>query len=134
VNASLFLARLALIGTFASCNVLAVSAEATLSGTLLDPQGAAVPNAVIDLRWNDTSGEMCWTAPHCRKQRRPHKRFLHVRTDNAGRFSMELSPGNYDVFAHLDGFAPTCTEVSAEADKTTTIELRFPRYVVTSVQ
>ncbi len=64
----------------------------------------------------------------------PHKRFLHVRTDNAGRFSMELSPGNYDVFAHLDGFAPTCTEVSAEADKTTTIELRFPRYVVTSVQ
>ncbi len=71
VNASLFLARLALIGTFASCNVLAVSAEATLSGTLLDPQGAAVPNAVIDLRWNDTSGEMCWTAPHCRKQRRP---------------------------------------------------------------
>jgi hypothetical protein len=91
----------------------------TVNGTLVDPQGATVSNARIELRWN-------YVIPGKQKPRR--KTSLQVTTDDAGRFAASLPPGNWDVFAYSDGFAPTCTIVLVESGKTTAVDLRFPSY------
>jgi hypothetical protein len=107
---------------------------ATLTGTLSDPQGAVVANANIDLRWNYLDNLMSWDAVRHKKQKQPRKKVLKVSTDNEGRFSVTLLPGNWDVFAYRDGFAPICTIVLIEAGKTTSINLHFPRFAAMSVQ
>jgi hypothetical protein len=106
----------------------------TLTGVVFDPQGATGPGVEVELRWNDASGEVCWTAPNCPKARKPRIKSVHVTTGRDGKFSAIVPAGNWDVFAHHDGFVPTCTTVSVEAEKTTNIELRLPRYVITSIQ
>jgi hypothetical protein len=106
----------------------------TLSGTLLDPQGTAVPNASLELRRNYLNNEMHWNGGSPGKQKPPHEKLLRVNTNNSGQFSIKLTPGNWDVFAYFDGFAPTCTVIVIEPGKTATLELRFPRYAATSVQ
>jgi hypothetical protein len=106
----------------------------TLTGVVFDPQGATGPNSEVELRWNDATGEMCWTAPNCPKAKKPRIKSVHVTTGTDGKFTAKVPAGNWDVFAYHDGFVPTCTTVSVEAEKTTNIELRLPRYVVTSIQ
>ena len=106
----------------------------TLNGTLFDPQGAAVAKAGIELRWNYVGNEMCWNAPHCGKTEKPGKRSLVIITDTEGRFSAQLLPGNWDVFAFHDGYAPTCTIVLIRPDQATPVELRFPGMAAMSVQ
>jgi hypothetical protein len=91
----------------------------TLKGILLDPQGAAVPNAVIELRWNDVN-------QGAGAKKAPRSKTLQVRTDTAGQFSVQLAPGDWDVFAYLNGFAPTCAVVRIDAGATTSASLRFP--------
>jgi hypothetical protein len=125
---------IAFLGFCLSGGLMAAQNDGTLRGVLLDPQGSAIADAEIHLRWNDANGEVCWNAPHCPKTKKPQKRSLSVRTEMDGEFSVRLPPGNWDVLAYRDGFAPVCTVVSVEAGKPTTIELRFPRYVVTSIQ
>jgi Carboxypeptidase regulatory-like domain len=106
----------------------------TLTGVVFDPQGATGPGVEVELRWNDASGEVCWTAPNCPKAKKPRIKSVHVTTGRDGKFSAKVPAGNWDVFAYHDGFVPTCITVSVEAEKTTNIELRLPRYVVTSIQ
>jgi hypothetical protein len=99
-----------------------------VSGIVSDPQGARMPNVRIRLRWNvrEASGGII---PDNRKGPRKtwqaHKEWLLVNTDSAGQFSIKVPAGNWDVFAYLDGFAPSCTVVSVEPDKTIKIELRL---------
>jgi hypothetical protein len=90
-----------------------------LKGTLLDPQGAAVPNAVIELRWNDVN-------QGAGAKKTPRSKTLTVRTDTAGQFSLLLAPGDWDVFAYLNGFAPTCAVVRIDAGVAASVSLRFP--------
>jgi hypothetical protein len=106
----------------------------TLTGVVFDPQGATGSGVEVELRWNDASGEVCWTAPNCTKAKKPRIKSVHVTTGRDGKFSAKVPAGNWDMFAYHDGFVPTCTTVSVEAEKTTNIELRLPRYVVTSIQ
>jgi Carboxypeptidase regulatory-like domain len=106
----------------------------TLTGVVFDPQGATAPNSEVELRWNDATGEMCWTAPNCPKAKKPRIKSVHATTGTDGKFTAKVPAGNWDVFAYHDGFVPTCTTVSVEAEKTTNIELRLPRNVVTSIQ
>jgi hypothetical protein len=106
----------------------------TLNGTIVDPQGAAVPNAEIALRWNDAGGQMSWNGVNSHKQKRPRKKWLQLVADSAGRFSTKLAPGDWDVFAYRDIFAPTCTIVLIEPGKTTVIDLRFSRLAAMSTQ
>lgn len=112
-------AFLLLIATaFASAPVVAQQAG-TLTGALTDPQGAAVANNIIELRWNDVG-----SADYRHKQRM--KKHITARTDSAGNFSISLYPGDYDVFVYRDGFAPACTVVFIESAGTKSIDLRFP--------
>ena len=107
----------------------------TLNGTLLDPQGAAFPNAEIQLRFNYVNDRMFWDGVSGIKPfKKPRKGSLVIVTDTAGRFSAKLPPGNWDVFAFRDGYAPTCTIVLIQPDHTTPVELRFPRVAAMSIQ
>src|ERR1700687_1813022 len=69
----------------------------TLTGTLTAPQGAAVANNVVELRWNDVG-----SAGYGHKRRA--KKHITTSTDSAGKFTLSLYPGDYDVFAYRDGF------------------------------
>jgi hypothetical protein len=105
-----------------------------LNGTLVDPQGAAIPNSIIELRWNYLDTRMSWDGVLPKKEKQPRKKMLRVNTDSAGRFSVTLLPGNWDVFAYRDGFAPTCTIALIQPGKTTSIDLRFSRFAAMSIQ
>jgi hypothetical protein len=98
--------------------------KGTLKGTLSDPSGAAVANSVIEIRWNAIG------ASHQPAIR--HKKTTST-TDTAGAFVIELAPGDYDVFAYRDGFAPTCGVVSISAGETAKLVLRFPGFAPQSL-
>jgi hypothetical protein len=100
---------------------LSVLAQQTgeLAGTIVDPQGAALSNNMVEVRWNDVNSDI-------HKRKPGLKKHTITTTDSAGRFVLNLHPGEYDVFAYRDGFAPVCTVVSIEPGETKTIELRFP--------
>jgi len=110
-----------------------------LKGTLLDPTGAAIPNAEISLRWNDVGSrggvyvgaDKHWRNP---RQKGPPKKWLQLTTDSSGQFAADLPSGNWDVFAYFDFLRPTCTTVSIETGKRTTLTLRFPGVVPSSLQ
>ena len=106
----------------------------SLRGTIVDPQGAAVPNTEIALRWNDTGEPMSWNGVHARRQKPPRNKWLHLVTDSAGRFSAQLDAGNWDVFGYRDHFAPTCTIILIEPGKTTNVDLHFSGLAAMSVQ
>jgi len=107
----------------------------TLNGTLSDPEGASFPNAHIQLRWNYMDYRMNWNGQSSlKKEKQPHKKALRVSTDSAGRFSVNLLPGTWDIFAFSDGFVPTCTAVSIQPGETTSINLRFPGHTATHLE
>jgi hypothetical protein len=115
------LALLLLVATvFASVSVVAQQLG-TLTGTLTDPQGAAVANNIVELRWNDVG-----SAGYRHKRRA--KKHITTSTDSAGKFTLSLYPGDYDVFAYRDGFAPICTVVFVEPTETKSVDLRFTTF------
>jgi hypothetical protein len=115
----LILALLLLVATaLASVSVVAQQAG-TLTGTLTDPQGAAVANNVVELRWNDVGSAGSRHKPRAKKH-------ITTSTDSAGKFTLSLYPGDYDVFVYRDGFAPICAVIFVESAETKSIDLRFP--------
>jgi hypothetical protein len=107
----------------------------TLNGTLLDPQGAALQNAEIQLRFNYVNNRMFWDGRSDTKIfKKPRKASQLIITDSAGQFSAQLPPGNWDVFAFHDGYAPTCTIVLIQADQPTQVELRSPGMAAMSME
>jgi hypothetical protein len=58
------------VGLMASAGAVAQE-TGTLSGVVFDPQGATGPNSEVELRWNDATGEMCWTSPNWPKAKKP---------------------------------------------------------------
>jgi hypothetical protein len=97
----------------------AMAQEGMLTGTVFDPQGAAVAHNVVDLRWNDVG-------TNANTPKRKARTHITTTTDSAGHFQLRLDEGDYDVFAYRDGFAPVCTVVSIEPNSTKNVELRFP--------
>jgi len=75
-----------------------------LSGTVVDPKGAALPSATVTL-----TGE---GAPQIKQ------------TNDQGQFSyLELQPGSYWVEAALEGFLPVKQPVKINAGEDTNIEI-----------
>ena len=64
---------IAFVGFCLSGGLIAAQNDGTLRGVLLDPQGSAIADAEIHLRWNDTNGKVCWDAPHCPKKVAPRE-------------------------------------------------------------
>jgi iron complex outermembrane receptor protein len=82
---------------------------ATLSGTVLDPRGANLPNAVLEIK-NEATGAT-----------------ITVKTDASGHFlTPALAPGKYDVQATVSGFAPATQKGIVVDPNTPTHELSIP--------
>ena len=95
----------------------------TLNGTVVDPTGMAIPNALVILYWNNAGDKMSWNGVP--KLANPGKKGLTVITDSRGQFSVKVTPGWWDVFVHEDGFLPICRNIGVEDGKTQNIELHF---------
>lgn len=48
---------------------------------------------------------------------------MHVRTDPAGVYEIQLPPGIYDVFASAEGFSPACRKLEVIAHKMTKFDV-----------
>lgn len=110
-----------------NCSVFARDL-ATLKGTVFDPDGATIPNAIVTVQWNDIGAEMSWNNT-VTKPRTPHKKILSIMTDRTGSFSLDLTPGVWDIFVHADAIRPICRSIGLEAGKTETVELRMTQRV-----
>jgi hypothetical protein len=64
---------------------------ATLSGTVMDQQGAAIPNGCVIVHWDSAGLDGVKENIGIRDDK-------IARTDSTGHFSVELPPGVYDVF------------------------------------
>ena len=82
------------------------SGAATLSGTVTNPSGTAVPNAKVSAR-NLATGQSA-----------------EAQTDVAGRYSVSnLTPGEYEVSTSADGFAANTSRVTVAAGAKQTLDL-----------
>ena len=110
-----------------SCPLFAQD-SATLKGRVLDPDGAAIPNSVVMLFWNNIGADMSWNSTQ-KKRKPPQKRTVSVITDSSGSFSLNVPPGTWDIYVHADGIRPICQVLGLEAGKTEEVELRMTQRV-----
>jgi len=95
----------------------------TLSGTVTDQLGAVIPGAKLFIHWN---------TPRSMGPKEPVKYDDLVVTDTAGKFSIPLRPGFYDVCVHARAFSPACKTLalSRGMDSTYNPALEINRVIV----
>src|SRR5579864_1712990 len=79
-----------------------------VTGTVLDPSGAAVPNATVTLKNNDTGGTQT----------------TNTTSTGAYRFHL-LNPGNYTVSAAATDFQGRAQNVSVAVGQTSTVNMQM---------
>lgn len=85
--------------------VTSFSARATtLSGTVTDYSGAAVPKALVIVHWDSIGLANV-------KDNVGTKADNNLTTNETGHFSLDLPPGVYDVFVSAAGFSPHCDKI-----------------------
>jgi hypothetical protein len=88
------------------CPLRAQVVDATLSGTVNDVSGAAVPGAKISVKNLDGSS------------------VTGTQADSAGRFRLiRLTPGDYEVTATADGFSAAAAQVTLNPGAAQTLNL-----------
>ena len=88
----------------------------TLSGTVRDRGGAVISNAHVIVHW-DPSGS------NYLKDNLGIKQDVAATTDSSGHFSLELTPGFYDVFVTAMAFTPHCDKVRLKDKEARTYEV-----------
>jgi hypothetical protein len=86
--------------------------KVSLTGRVADSEGAAIKGARVFVIW-DSSGSMLGL--------RDNVGAVDARsavTDAAGRYSIELPPGFYDVFVSAGSFSPAADKVRVKAGQT----------------
>src|ERR1700693_3077794 len=73
-------------------NVFAQGTQGALTGTVLDPSGAAIPGAGIDVTNAATGGH--WS----------------VKSSSAGYYRLPVPPGTYHIEAQMEGFKKAVAE------------------------
>jgi hypothetical protein len=124
------------LAAISMCSTARAQEMGKLKGTLLGPDGTAMANFSVHLRWNarpPAGGVITGKQKPPRKAWQPRKKWLVVDSDDSGQFSITLPAGNWDVIAYADAFAPTCAVALIEEGKTTTLDLRFPGYAPMSL-
>jgi len=91
---------------------------ATLSGTVLDSEGAVIPNAHVIVHW-DSGGS------NYLKDNRGTKQDVNATSDSNGHFSVELEPGFYDVFVAATAFSPHCEEIRLKGNEVKSYEIKL---------
>ena len=101
-------------------------AAATITITVVDPQGAALPNAYVVVRWDPVS-------PTESKSNTHEKQNTTATTDSYGRFSVELGEGIYDVFVTAAGFFPHCDKIQVKSNeqKKYQVKLKLSKFLPT---
>ena len=96
-----------------------VSAQTRLNGVVTDSEGAAISGAHILIHWDPSGSTVGLTTNVGIKQD------LVVVTDASGRFSAELPPGFYDVFASAMAFSPDCKKIRTKNGEVATYNVRL---------
>lgn len=97
---NLFLALLILAPIPATCLAQCVVRTIPISrveGTVVDPSGEPIPNVEVNLKQDG-------------------KVISSITADEAGRFSLSVSPGNYDLNANARGFVPGFARIDVGHD------------------
>jgi len=79
--------------------------QSTIMGTIADSEGAAIANARVIIHW-DSAGSTVGLTDNIGIQTD-----LIVTTDKAGRYSIAVPPGFYDVFVSAMAFTPAAAKV-----------------------
>ncbi|MGH9851270.1 MAG: carboxypeptidase regulatory-like domain-containing protein, partial [Blastocatellia bacterium] len=109
-------ARLRLVGCLGLALIAAIAGLGQtpahlfeLSGVVLDPSGAAIPEAKVILRREDSRAEQVRT------------------TNQRGQFRFtRLASGNYEIEAQKEGFKPTLTQLTVGAQGTAPFQIILP--------
>jgi hypothetical protein len=97
----------------------------TLSGTVRDPEGAAISNVHIVIHW-DSSGSAYL------KDNLGIRQDFVATTDMNGHYSVELPPGFYDVFVSATTFSPRCDKLRLRGKENRTYDVKLTVSPVTA--
>lgn len=110
------------------CIVLCVATPgiaATLSGTVRDSEGAAIPKAHVVVHWDSTGSTFL-------KDNIRTEEDKIATADANGEFSLDLPPGFYDVFISATAFSPHCEKVRLNGKGMKKFEVKLKVSPVTS--
>ena len=82
----------------------AIPGSQPLTGTVRDSEGAVIARAQITVHWDLAGSKVLTTNVGIAND-------VTARTDEEGRFRLDLPPGFYDVFVSAMAFSPHCTKV-----------------------
>ncbi|MGC1416214.1 MAG: carboxypeptidase-like regulatory domain-containing protein [Candidatus Acidiferrum sp.] len=91
---------------------------ATLSGTVVDSQGAAIPKAHLVVHWDSVGLDGV-------KDNLGTTDNKTATTDATGHFSLELPAGVYDIFVSAAGYAPHCEKITLTTKGNLRYEVRL---------
>jgi len=91
---------------------------ATLSGTVLDSEGAVIPNAHVIVHWDSIDSNYL-------KDSHATTQDITATSDSDGHFSLELAPGFYDVFVTARGFFPHCEKIRLKGKEVKSYEIKL---------
>jgi hypothetical protein len=83
---------------------------ATLSGSVVDPMNAVIPNSRVIVHWDSAGLDGVKDNVGINDDK-------SVTTDEAGHFSLDLPPGVYDVVVMAKGFSPHCEKLTIQTEK-----------------
>ena len=104
-------------------------AAATVTITVVDPQGAALPNAYVVVHRDPVSP----TESKSNTNEKQNATATTATTDSYGRLSVELSEGIYDVFVTAAGFFPHCDKIQVKNNeqKKYQVKLKLSKFLPT---
>ncbi len=101
--------RIGLPVILAMAVVSAFAQKASVKGTIVDSEGAAVGNAYVLIRTDENElGQR-----------------VELRTNKKGEFITSLPSGFYDLFIGAQGFAPYCQKVRTNEGQTQDLRIRM---------
>ena len=98
---------------------------ATLSGSVVDSEGAAIANAHIIVHWDGSGSSYL-------KDNLGIKQDLTAASDSSGQFSFELPSGFYDVFVTALAFSPHSDKIRLKGMETKNYKVKLNVSEVTS--
>jgi hypothetical protein len=94
-------------------------ADALVKGEVTDSSGSAIGGAMLMIHW-DSAGSTVGLTTNV-----GIKNDLVTKTDNNGKFAVELPPGFYDVFVSAMAFTPACQKLRVRAVPTNAATFRL---------
>jgi Carboxypeptidase regulatory-like domain len=100
-------------------SVFAPAQASTISGRIVDAQGAAIANARILIHW-DSSGSKIGISDNIGIQQD-----ISVLTDHSGKYEAAVPGGFYDLFVSGQAFTPTAAKVRVQPGQRITFDARL---------